>query len=88
MKESACKDTLKVFAWNYDAYDMKDLIKSMLEVLSEHFSALERIELKETLMGSKGRNKLRKEFAAKGIKLLLSDRQTQEDEGETSESDD
>ena len=67
---------------------MKDLIKSMLEVLSEHFSALERIELKETLEGSKWRNKLRKEFAAKGIKLLLSDRQTQDDEGETSDSDD
>ena len=76
LKESSCKSTLKVFAWSYDAFEMNELIESMLEVLGdrEQFSNIERIELIETLEGGKRRNELRSELKEKGIQLILSDR--------------
>lgn len=76
LKESSCKGSLKVFAWSYDAFEMNDLIESMLEVIGDRdqFTNIERVELMETLEGSTRRNELRKQFAEKGIKLILSDR--------------
>ena len=76
LKESTCKETLRVFAWSYDAFEMNELIESMLELLGDRdqFSAIERIELIETLEGGKRRNQLRSEFKEKSISLILSDR--------------
>lgn len=68
---------------------MNDLIKSLLDLLGdqETWTALEKIELCETLVGPKRRNKLRTSFKAIGISLVLSDRQKDEEEGSDSEDD-
>jgi len=77
LKESACKESLRVFGWGYDACEMNDLVETMLETLGDRdqFPKIERIELQETLEGGKRRNELRRDFAEKGIKLMMSDRQ-------------
>ena len=64
LKECACKDSLKFFGWSYDAFEMNDLIESMLEVLGDRdqFAKIERVEVIETLEGGKRRNELRAEF--------------------------
>ena len=76
IKECACKNSLRVFNWGYDAFERNELIEALLNVLGnrEDFPSIERIELAETLEEGKKRNELRKEFANKGIKLILSDR--------------
>lgn len=89
LKDAACKESLKEFSWSYDAFEMNDLIKSLLDLLGdqENWTALEKIELCETLVGPKRRNKLRTSFKEKGISLVLSDRQKDEEEGSDSEDD-
>ena len=52
------------------------------------FQQLEHIELAETIESHSKRNVLRREFAEKGIKLILSDRQREEDEPTYSDEDD
>lgn len=89
LKVSSCKDSLKFFSWGYDADEMNDLVKSLLNHFKEEFKALETISMAETLCGAKRRNKIRKEHLERGIKLILSDREKNEsdEEGNDSEED-
>lgn len=87
LPEFACKDKLKSFNWSYDAFEMNDVVKELLEILKD-FPKLKDISLVETVMGPKRRNKLRKAFKKDGIKLWLSDREKNDaDEGSESEKD-
>lgn len=83
--ETECKATLKFFSWSYDALDKDDFVQELLELIGDQgrFSALEQIELRETMEAN--RNKYRAEFREKGIKLVLSDRQMMSDEESDSE---
>ena len=76
VEESESKSTLKYFSWSYDAFEFDKLIKDMLDLLGNEalFPELEHIELVETLESKPKRNSLRKDFKAKGIELVLSDR--------------
>lgn len=87
IKESEGKASLKCLSWNYDAFEKDDFIKELLETLGDKdtFPELKRIELRETM--EKKRNQFRKEFLAKDIKLVLSDRQMESDEDTDSEED-
>ena len=54
---------------------MDEFVEELLQVLGNGvFQLLEHIELAETIESHSKRNALRKEFAEKGIKLILSDR--------------
>jgi len=77
LKESACKESLRTFNWGFDADEMNVVIEALLEVLGDRdlFPKIERVELQETLCGGKRRNELRKAFAEKDIKLVMSERQ-------------
>ena len=89
LKVSSCKDSLKFFAWGYDAFEMNGLVKSLLNHFKEEFKALETISMEETIDGGKRRNKIRKEHKERGVKLILSDREKNEtdEEGMSSEVD-
>ena len=85
LEESESKSTLSHFSWSYDACDEDNLIKELLTLLGDRdqFPSLEKIELRETM--AKKRNQFRSEFKDKDIKLVLSDRQMEEEEATDSE---
>ena len=87
LPEFACKDELNSFSWSYDAFEMNDVVKELLEILKD-FPKLKDISLVETIMGPKRRNKLRKAFKKDDKKLWLSDREKHDaEEGSESEKD-
>ena len=73
--ECQSKESLYSFNWSYDAFEKDDFIEELLDLLGNGtFTALEYVELAETIEDKQKRNKWRQTYKDKGIKLLLSDR--------------
>ena len=89
--ESESKATLNEFYWNYDACELDNFVEELLDLFidASRFQMIEVIEMRETLMNTKKRNELRRRFKEAEISLILSDRQTEENEAsESSEESD